>query len=72
MRKQNIEKGARSWQISKTRLVAFSNAPLETEQDEQAKVPPPGESTIGKGQNRKPSSPQERREPPPQGENEQD
>jgi hypothetical protein len=49
----------------------ISHAPLEKEQDEQAKVPPQGASTIGKGQNRKPSSPQERREPPLQGENEQ-
>lgn len=40
----------------------ITNAPLEKEQDEQAKVPRQGKSIIGKGQNRKPSSPHERRE----------
>jgi hypothetical protein len=35
----------------------ITNAPLKKEQAEQAKVPHPGESTIGKGQNRKPSPP---------------
>lgn len=40
----------------------ITNAPLEKEQDEQAKVPASGESIIGKSQNRKPSSPHERRE----------
>jgi hypothetical protein len=32
----------------------ITNAPLEKEEDEQAKVPARGESIIGKGQNRKP------------------
>ena len=54
------------------RASGISHAPLDKEQDEQAKVPPPGGSTIGKGQNRKSSSPQERRGQPSQGENEQD
>jgi hypothetical protein len=44
------------------RASGITNAPLEKEQNEQAKVPPEGESIIGKGQNRKPSSPHERRE----------
>jgi hypothetical protein len=47
----------------------ITNAPLEKEQDEQAKVPAKGESIIGKGQNRKPSSPHERREELSEGEN---
>ena len=34
----------------------ITNAPLEKEQDEQAKVPASDESIIGKSQNRKPSS----------------
>lgn len=54
------------------RTSGITNAPLEKEQAEQAKVPHPGESTIGKGQNRKPSPPQERREHPSQKENEED
>jgi hypothetical protein len=44
------------------RASGITNAPLEKEEAEQAKVPPEGESIIGKGQNRKPSSPHERRE----------
>ena len=36
----------------------ITNAPLEKEQDEQAKVPASGDSIIGKS----PSSPHERRE----------
>ena len=44
------------------RASGITNSPLRKEQDEQAKVPPTGESRIGKGQNRKASSPHERRE----------
>jgi hypothetical protein len=44
------------------RASGITNAPLEQEEAEQAKVPPEGESIIGKGQNRKPSSPHARRE----------
>ncbi|HKU52468.1 MAG TPA: hypothetical protein VJQ25_08375, partial [Nitrospira sp.] len=40
----------------------ITNAPLQEEEDQQDKVPARGESIIGKGQNRKPSSPHERRE----------
>lgn len=47
----------------------ITNAPLEKEKDEQAKVPPQGESTIGKGHNRKPSSPHDRREQLSEGDN---
>ncbi|MGZ9189922.1 MAG: hypothetical protein ACXW39_07690 [Nitrospira sp.] len=47
----------------------ITNAPLEKEEEEQAKVPPEGESIIGKGQNRKPSSPHERREQLSEGDN---
>jgi hypothetical protein len=51
------------------RASGITNAPLEREEAEQAKVPPEGESIIGKGQNRKPSSPHERREQLPEGGN---
>lgn len=47
----------------------ITNAPLEKEEGEQAKVPARGESIIGKGENRKPSSPHERREHLSEGEN---
>jgi hypothetical protein len=40
----------------------ITNAPLQEEEDQQDKVPAREESIIGKGQNRKPSSPHERRE----------
>lgn len=56
----------------KNRASGITNSPLEKEQAEQAKVPPQGESQIGKGQNRKPSPPQERSEHSMQGENEQE
>ncbi|ALA58772.1 hypothetical protein [Nitrospira moscoviensis] len=39
----------------------ITNAPLEREQREQERVPPRGESVIGKGRNRKPKSPGTRR-----------
>jgi hypothetical protein len=51
------------------RASGITNAPLEDEQEEQAKVPPEGESIMGKGQNRKPSSPHERREQLSEGKN---
>jgi hypothetical protein len=51
------------------RANGITNAPLEKEQDEQAKVPPKGDSIIGKGQNRKPASPHERREHVSEGDN---
>jgi hypothetical protein len=49
-----------------------SHAPLNRARDEQIYVPPSGESPIGKGQDCKASSPQESREQPLSGENEQD
>ncbi len=56
------KKGATTMTDQPNQPSGITNAPLEKEQDEQAKVPPEGESIIGKGQNRNPSSPQERRE----------
>ena len=48
-----------------------SHAPPNRKPDEQTYVSPPGESPVGKGQNRKASS-QESRKQPLSGENEQD
>jgi hypothetical protein len=35
------------------KATGITNAPLEREEEEQEKVPPQGESTIGKARNRK-------------------
>jgi hypothetical protein len=42
---------------TKRKATGITRAPLEREEEEQAKVPPRGKSAIGKGRNRKPASP---------------
>jgi hypothetical protein len=42
------------------KATGITNAPLEREDEEQEKVPPQGESIIGKGRNRKAPSPKTR------------
>lgn len=43
------------------KATGITKAPLVREEEEQRKVPPRGESTIGKGRNRKAPSPKTRR-----------
>ena len=59
---RNRKEGRAAMTNQPTKKSGITNAPLEEEEDQQDKVPARGESIIGKGQNRKPSSPHERRE----------